>query len=164
MKYPLAQLTLIKKRRMEEAERFLQECKLKLEKEQKELKRVEKERDKTLKHKDDKETQLNDELSEGTTADKIRAAERYIKVVDEELQKKQKKVDDQKSVVKKAENALEAARSDLLKKQQDVEKMKLHRKEWDKEMRKIEKQQEGIVTDELGSAMHTLRKKRDKSE
>ena len=46
----------------------------------------------------------------------------------------------------------------MLKKQQDIEKLKLHRKEWDKEMKTIEVYEEGLENDELGTAMHTSKK------
>jgi len=71
---------------------------------------------------------------------------------------KEKKVEEQIKVVKEAEEAVEMARKDMIKKQHDVEKMKTHRKEWEKEMRALEVHQEGIETDELGTSMHTSKK------
>ena len=82
----------------------------------------------------------------------------YIKVVDEELKQKEKKVQDQIKVVEEADQAVESARKDMIKKQHDVEKLKMHRQEWEKEMRVIEVYEEGIETDELGTSMHTTKK------
>lgn len=156
--YPLEQLVRIKKRRLEEAERVLKEKKEQLEKEKEKQKELEEERNKTFRHREDKMKQLRETLDKGTTTDKIEVMREYLKVVDEELKQKEKKVQDQLKVVKEAEEAVEAARKDMLQKQQDVEKLKMHRKEWDKEMKQEIERQEGIETDELGTAMHTSKK------
>ncbi|MEX0961711.1 MAG: type III secretion T3S chaperone [Simkaniaceae bacterium] len=162
MKYPLQQLQTIKKKRLEEAERLLKEKKETLSQEEERLLEAEKIRDKTLHHRDKKVAQLQEEFSKGTTSDRIETADRYLKVVGEELKKKEMKVVEQKLVVEKAEKAVEAARKEMLQKQQDVEKLKIHKKEWQKQARLEEKRKDDIETDELGSAMHTLRKKREK--
>ena len=94
----------------------------------------------------------------GTTSDKIEMMRDYIKVVDEELKQKEKKVQDQIKVVEEAVEAVEAARKDMVKKQHDVEKLKMHRKEWEKEMRVIEVYEEGVENDDLGTAMHSTKK------
>ena len=82
----------------------------------------------------------------------------YIKVVEEELKQKEKNVETQIEQVEEAKKAVEAARKEMLKKQQDVEKLKIHRKEWDKEMKALEVYEEGLETDELGTSMHTSKK------
>lgn len=159
MKYPLEQLATIKQKRLEEAEKVLKERKESLTKAENFLKDLADERDKTLRHRDDKEAQFYEDLSKGTTSDKIEIAKRYLKVVEEDLKKREKKVVDQQKIVDKAKEDVEHARKDLLKKQQDVEKIKLHRKEWEKEMERIEIQKEGIEADEMGTSMHIRRKK-----
>lgn len=50
------------------------------------------------------------------------------------------------------------ARRELIECQQDVEKMRLHHKEWEREMHLIEEQKEGIEMDEIGSAGHERKK------
>ena len=65
----------------------------------------------------------------------------------------------QEKKVKEAEEEVEIARKDLIKKQHDVEKLKIHRKEWDKEMRALEEFELAKENDELGSAIHSVRKK-----
>ena len=160
MKYPLEQLEMIKKKRLEEAERALAAAKELLEKEEATLKEKEKVLELARKHLAEKNEQIRTEISRGTTSNKIEQANYYLGVVEEDVEKKNKKVKEQQKVVDEAREAVEVARKELLKKQQDVEKMRLHRKEWEHEMLLIEKQQEGIQNDELGSAMHILRKKR----
>lgn len=158
-KYPLEQLVLIKQKKLEEAERLLEEKKRALDKEEEKLLLVEKERDKVKSHRMAKLTQLRKELDEGTTSDKIEQGKRYLKIVDEQLVQKQAKVKEQQKQVVFAKSQLEEARQNLFKRQQAVEKLKMHRKEWDKESKIIEEHKESLEGDEIGSAMHSLRKK-----
>lgn len=161
-KYPLEQLATIKQKKLEEAERVLQEKKRLLELEEAKLAERQKERDKVKEHKDAKLQQLRDELDAGTTSDKVQQMKYYLKVVDEQLKQKETKLKEQQKVVDAAQSAVETARQDLLKKQQDVEKLKMHRKEWEQEMRREEVRKEQIETDETGASLHTIRKQADK--
>ena len=98
-------------------------------------------------------------MDEGSPADKIVEMRQYLKIVDEKLQMKEKKVQDQHKQVHAAEQQVEIARVDLIKKQQDLEKMHTHRKEWEKEMKAEEVREEGIETDEMGSVLHARQKR-----
>lgn len=157
--YPLEQLVFIKKKKLEEAEKILQEKKKALEKEEEKLRDVEAIRDKVKDHRMAKLTQLREVLDQGTTTDKIQQMKQYLKIVDEELKQKEAKVRDQKKVVDQATEQVEAARQDMFKKQQAVEKLSIHRKDWDKEMRVELQREEDLEGDEVGSAMHHARKR-----
>jgi len=161
-KYPLEQLVLIKQKKLDEAEKLLQEKKQALEKEQEKLLAVEKERDKVKDHRLAKLTQLREKLDAGTSTDKIQQMKQYLKVVDEELKQKEHKVKEQQKHVDQATEQVEAARQDMFKKQQAVEKLKLHKKDWDKEMLAEMQREEDREGDEIGSAMHTIKKKHHK--
>lgn len=156
--YPLQQLAEIKKKRLDEAEKILREKKALLVKEEEKLQALEKERDEVLNHKRDKLTQLREELDRGTTSDKIQQMKQYLKIVDEDLLRHEKKVKDQQKQVEKAKEEVEKARQEYVKKERDLEKIAIHRKEWGAEVNLEQLRQEGITTDELGSAMFTLRK------
>ncbi|MBM3193416.1 MAG: type III secretion T3S chaperone [Chlamydiae bacterium] len=159
MKYPLEQIAQIKVKRLEEAEKLLKEKKRLLEVELEKLKKAEEKRDLVKKHRQDKLEKFLHEMQEGTTSDKIITHERYLKkIVDEELKSEEKKVVDQKKIVTKAEEEVEKARKDRLKKNQDVEKLKLHKTEWEKEALYEEMKKEAIETDEMGSSTHSLKK------
>ena len=90
----------------------------------------------------------------------IEQMRQYLKLVKEELQSKQRKVDDQAKKVKEAENQVEIARKALIEKQKNVEKLAKHRKEWQKEVMKEQERKEEGVTDEISSARHVLKKKK----
>lgn len=158
-KYPLEQLTDIKKKRLEEAEKILQEKKELLIKEEKKLEQVTNERNQVKEHKDEKLAQLRAELDRGTTSLKIQQMKVYLKEVDEKLKQREVKVLDQKKQVDSATKAVETARQEMLKKQQSVEKMHLHKAEWSKEQKAQEALQEALANDEIGTTIF-LRKKR----
>lgn len=158
MEYPLEQLAIIKQKKLEESEKVLREKKNALLKEQEKLAKVEEERNKVKEHKMAKLTQLREKLDAGTSTDKILQMRQYLKIVDEQLKQKEHKVKEQKKLVEAAEKQVEAARQDFIKKQHDVEKLAIHRKQWEKEMNLLLEQKEALEADEMGSAMHTRRK------
>jgi hypothetical protein len=158
MKYPLEQLVIIKQKKLEEAEKVLREKKKALEKEQEKLTDLEKERDKVKEHKAEKLAQFREKIDAGTTSDKMQQMRQYLKIVDEQLKQKETKVRDQIKIVEAAEKMVEAARAEMIKREHDVEKLKIHRKEWEKEMNVVLEQKEAAETDEMGSALHSIRK------
>ena len=156
--YPLEQLTLIKKKRLEESERALQEKRLLLEKEEAKFLEVEQDRNAVKLHKDTKLQQLREELDQETTTTKIQQMKVYLKVVDEKLKQKEIKLQEQKKLLDAAKKAVDDARQDMLKRRQEVEKMQLHREEWDKEQKKLLEHKESLESDEIGTVIHLSKK------
>lgn len=156
--YPLEQVAIIKQKKLDEAEKTLREKKKALEREQEKLTAVEKERDEVKDHRFAKLTQLREKMDEGAPSDKIQQMRYYLKVVDEKLKAKELKVKEQQKQVDAANQQVEIARNDLIKKQQDVEKMQTHRKEWEKEMHALAEQKEAIESDEMGAVLHQHRR------
>jgi flagellar export protein FliJ len=155
--YPLEQVAIIKQKKCDEAEKALREKKKALEREQEKLAAVEKERDEVKDHRFAKLTQLREKMDEGAPSDKIQQMRDYLKVVDEKLKAKEIKVKEQQKLVETAKQQVEIARNDFIKKQQDVEKMQMHRKEWEKEMQALAQHKETVETDEIGSVLHQRR-------
>ncbi len=160
--YPLEQVALIKAKRLEESEKILLEKKKLLIKEEEQLDIFEKEKEKVKHHKEEKLTQLRNELDSVSTTLKIQQMKYYLKDVDEKLKQKEIKVKEQKKKLEAAVLAVEVARKDMLKKQQDVEKISIHRKEWEKEKKVYLEELEAIENDELGTTSF-LRQKREKN-
>lgn len=154
--YPLKQVIEVKQKRADDAEKVYREKQLALKKEQDKLAEREAERDKVKTHKQDKLKQLRDELDQGTTTTKIQQMKVYLKVVDEKLKVEEKKVKDQQDQVKIAEKNLEQAQIDLQRKRQEVDKLLMHKKDWEKEKRKELEVIESREQDELGSIIHTI--------
>lgn len=161
--YPLEQVAIIKQKKLDEAEKVLREKKKALEVEEKKLAEVEKERDEVKDHRIAKLTQLREKMDEGAPSDKIQQMRYYLKVVDEKLKAKEQKVKEQLKQVEHAKQQVEVARNDLLKKQHDVEKLNMHRKEWEQEMKMLEAHKEGVESDEMGSIIHHRKKKKRSS-
>ena len=86
----------------------------------------------------------------------------YLKDVDEKLKQRQEKVKAQEKKVTTAQEAVETARKEMVQRQHDMEKMHLHRKEWEKEKKAYLEHLESIETDELGTTSH-IRQKREKN-
>jgi hypothetical protein len=159
LNYPLEQMLLIKKNRFDSAVKTLEEKKAILEKAYEKLYDLTQERDKVLKHKVAKLEQLRHELDTGTTTDVIQRSKVYLKIVDEQLAEKEKKVADQQKQVDAAQKQVDIATDDLFQKKKDLEKLELHKKEWEKEMGYWVQQKEGVEQDEQGSSTHFLQKR-----
>ena len=107
--------------------------------------------------------QLREKLDAGTSTDKIQQMKTYLKIVDEQLKAKELKVQEQLKQVDAAKKNVEAARQDYLKRNQDVEKLRLHKEEWKREEHLAAERLEGIEGDELGTSMHIRKKRKHKS-
>lgn len=159
--YPLTQVIEVKQRRVEAAEKVVAEKMAALQRETKKLEEREADRDKVKKHKVEKLQQLRDILDQASTSPKIQQMKSYLKVVDEKLKIEEKKVADQKKIVQQAENDLEAAKNDLRLKRVEMDKLLMHKKDWERGMRKELEIQESKEMDELGAIIHSsLHKKR----
>lgn len=157
--YPLAQVLEVKQRRVEDAEKVVKEKQLLLEKEEEKLKQRQAERDKVKQHKLDKLQQLRDAMDHETTSPKIQQIKVYLKVVDEKLKVEEKKVKDQQEQVNIATKNLEQAKEDLRRKRQEVDKLMMHKKDWEREARKEQEIIDGREQDELGSIIYMSQKK-----
>lgn len=158
--YPLEELVKIKQKRFEQAVKLVEEKKIILKREQDTLKNLEKDRNEVLKHKEEKLKQLREALDSGESTDKIRQKKDYYKIVQENLIEKEKKVKNQEKNVNAAEKELEIARKNLMDKQKDIEKLEIHRKQWEKEMKYFQNQKEEVFQDEIGSVKHIMKKKK----
>ncbi len=161
--YPLLQVLEVKKKRVEDQEKVVQEKKTILEKEQEKLKEREAERDKAKEHHNSKLQQLRDELDQGTNTGKIMQMKAYLKVALEKVKVEEKKVKEQRDQVELAEKALEEARHDLKLRRIELDKLETHREDWEREMRRESDIIEGREQDELGSTIYTTNQNRRKS-
>ncbi len=159
LSYPLEQLMTIKKNRFDQAVKILEQKKEILEKAYEKLYEVTQERDKVLQHKGAKLAQLRQALDEGTTTDKIQQMKAYLKTVAEKLAEKEKKVVEQQKQVDLAQKQVDLATDELFQRKKDLEKLEIHKQEWEKEVRYWTEQKEAVEHDEQGAATHALRKK-----
>lgn len=161
LNYPLEQMLSIKRSRFDAAVKTLEEKKAILEKAYEKLYDVTQERDQVLHHKIAKLEQFRADLDAGTTTDKIQQSKVYLNTVEERLQEKEKKVIEQQKQVDAAQKQVDIATDDLFQKKKDLEKLEMHKKEWEKEMRYWLEQKEIVEHDEQGAAAHLLRKREE---
>lgn len=157
--YPLKQVIEVKQKRVEDAEKVVQEKRIALQKEQEKLAQREADRDKAIKHHSDKLNQLRRSLDEGTTTDKILQMKAYLKVAKERVKIEEKKVKEQQDQVEIATKNLQMAELELRMKRQEVDKLHTHRKDWEKQMRKEEEIIEGREQDEIGTIIFSARQR-----
>jgi DNA-binding NtrC family response regulator len=158
--YPLEQLALIKKKRLDEAEKVLRTKKEALEKEQEKLRAAEKERDTVKEHKQAKLNQLREGMDSGLSSPKIHQMKQYLKIVDEKLHAQEVKVQTQAKAVQTAQEAFDAARTDFLAKQMDIEKLRIHEEEWTRDAQKQISQKEEAEHDEMGATLHENKRRK----
>lgn len=163
LNYPLEQMIAIKKNRFDAAVKTLEEKKTILEKAYEKLYDLTQERDQVLQHKTAKLEQLRHELDTGTTTDVIQRSKIYLKIVDEKLAEKEKKVVEQQKQVDAAQKQVDIATDDLFQKKKDLEKLEIHKKEWEKEMGYWIQQKEGVEQDEQGSSTHFRHKREEEA-
>lgn len=161
--YPLLQVLEVKKKRVEDQERVVQEKRKILEKEQEKLKEREAERDKAKEHHAQKLQQLRNELDQNTDTNKIMQMKAYLKVALEKVKVEEKKVKDQRDQVEIAEKALEEAKTELKLRRTEVDKLETHKQDWEREYKREQEIIEGREQDELGSTIYTSNLTRKKT-
>ena len=159
LNYPLQDLMSIKKTRFDQAVKVLEEKKAILEKAYEKLYDVTKERDEALEHKTAKLTQLRQGLDEGLGSDKIQQMKVYLRLVEERLAEKEKKVVAQQKEVDLAQQQVDAATAELFQRKKDLEKLEMHKEEWLKEVRYWSMRKEATEQDEQGAAVHEMLKR-----
>lgn len=160
--YPLEQVITIKKNRFDQAVKTLEEKKEILEKAYEKLYDLTQEKEEVEIHRKAKLDQMREALDEGTTTDKIQQMKAYLKIVEEKLKEKVKKVTDQQKIVDAAQVQVDLATDDLFQKKKDLEKLELHKKEWESQAKYIVEQKEGVEHDEQGSATYQRSKREEK--
>jgi|GEM_PF-252385 len=160
--YPLEQLITIKQNRFDQAVKTLEAKKELLEKAYEKLFDLTQEQNEVQEHKTAKLIQVREELDKGTTTDKIQQMKAYLKVVDEKLAEKKKKVAAQQKTVDTAQKQVDLATDDLFQKKKDLEKLEMHKKEWQKEMGYWVEQKEAAEHDEQGAATYHILKQAEK--
>lgn len=162
--YPLLDVERIKQKRLEEAEKVLRKAREALALEEKQLAKDKK----SLQEIIDRKKEIIEEYfakfeKEKMTGEKIESTLGYVKnIVEEKIEKAKKKYEAQKTRVKKARDDLDVARHDHYLKNQDLEKIHLHYKDWLKEQKALGLLAEQNLMDELGSNIYTSKKDQNK--
>jgi len=161
--YPLEQLVEIKQKRVDDAEKLLVEKKELLATEEKKLKACIDKAEATQKHYNEK---LDDFYSsfegEGTTSGKVNQIKDHLKSTLERLAEEKKAVEKQRAIRDEAQKVVDEAKALLNQRRIDLKKLTEHREVWQKEYLQEKKRLAIIEHDELGSAIHSQRKRERK--
>jgi len=160
--YPLEEVLGIKHRRVEEAEREVQQKKEELQKQQEILAQKEAERDKVLNHRNEKLAQLRETMDSQCYTREIEQARAYLKIVKKRLAEEEKKVEEQKEQVDIAEKNLELAKQELVLRRKEADKLEEHKVEWTKEAKKELEEEEAREQDEMGSMIFLGRMQKER--
>ncbi len=161
IKYPLEQVLEIKIRRVNQAEKVVQEKKEILEKEQKKLRGYQEAYQKVEDHHKVKIDQLREALDAGSPSHKIEQIRVYIKEVKDKMYEEKRKVERQEKQVERATKELEAAQKVLKERRLEVDKLETHKGDWSakelKELRRLEAKEQ----DEIGSLVFLSNKRKE---
>ena len=98
-------------------------------------------------------------MDAGEPSQKIDQHKLHLKELKERYLLAQKNVENQKKVVKTAEEAVEVARADYQLKEKEVEKLHIHKSEWNQAMKLEEQRGEDIKMDDISNATYSRKKK-----
>lgn len=157
--YPLIEVIRLKKRRLDEAEKILRDKKQILAKEEEKLKVIQKELNEAKTKFDTYLQKLRDAMDQGEPSSKIDHHKLHLKDLKELFLMCQKKLDNQKKVVKSAEEAVETARLDYQLKEKECEKLTIHKTEWLQAMTLEQARADELKMDEMSTSAHARKKK-----
>lgn len=151
-KYPLKQVTAIKKKRYDAAVALLKEKKALLKAEEEKLVQAEKKRAEARQMEQTKLQTLREKMDEGEGPEKISQRKREWEMAKQNIATEEENVKNQQTNVENAKKEVEKAHQELIKCQKGVEKMKIHKEEWKKDQHKLEVKEVAKVQDEIGTA------------
>lgn len=159
-RYPLLQLIEIKQTRVEEAEKIVTECRKNLDREEEKLQKLVDIRNRTQKHYTEKLKELRSGIDTGELKpEKIAHVQDYLKQVNARLKDESNQVAAQQKVRDQAEKSLDDAIAVLKQRRIEVEKLQMHREEWQKGITAEEARLAGIETDDIGTVIHNARRR-----
>lgn len=157
--YPLIEVIRLKKRRLDEAEKILREKKEILTKEEDKLKIYQKELNEAKIKFDTYLQKLREAMDKGEPSSKIDQHKLHLKDLKDLFLVCQKKVDNQKKVVKSAQEAVETARLEYQMREKELEKLTIHKAEWLQAMKLEQARAEELKMDEISTSAHARKKK-----
>lgn len=161
--YPLRQVLEIKKRRVKESEKLVQEKKQILKQEEEKYEKYRLAYQKVDDHHQDKLTQQREALDEGVQPYKINEMKEYLKEVKLKRLEEQRKMDRQKKQVEVAEKKLKDAKEILKQRRLEVDKLEMHKSQWIHQEQLKLKKEEAKRLDEIGSLIYENYQRKEKA-
>jgi len=160
-KYRLQVLLVIKERAKKKTEIELAKAIKKLEEEKEKLKELEKEKKKIEDRIAKERKEMRTKVAGGNA--KIKDPQlhlNFIKKLQEDLEQVERKIEDQKEEIKRAEKQVRRCRANYILAAQELNMMEKHKELWHKKEMKALTIEDNKVMNELGNVIHQLNKMR----
>ena len=160
-KYRLQPLLQVKLKNKRTAEIALSKAFAELKAEEEKLKILEKEKREIIQRREDSRREMAEKVARGESVvydSNIHL--NFLKKLQEDEEKKDQEIEDQKEAIKRAEEKLAQAKRDYIDACKEVKIMEKHKELWRKKIKKELEFQEAKMMNELGNVIHQLRKMR----
>jgi len=158
-KYRLQPLLEVKERHKRQTEIALSKAFKELKEEEEKLKKLEREKQEIV----EKRLQTRREMAEMVRMGESQVSDshtrlNYLKKLQEDEEKKDQEIEDQKLAIKRAEEKLAQAKRDYIDACKEVKIMEKHKELWAKKVKQKLEYQEAKQMNELGNVIHQIRK------
>ena len=157
-KYRLQALLTIKARLKKKAEMALARALMELKEAKEKLKRLEEEKEEIIEEWKEARAEMKRDEQAGISVKKSNVHVNFMRKLKEDEEAKQEEIEDQEQVVEDCETAVAVARRDYIDAAKELQIMEKHKELWEKKIKAELNRKEQKEMDELGSAIHQLRK------
>ena len=157
-KYRLQALLTIKARLKKKAEMALARALIELKEAREKLEELEREKEEIVERWHEARDEMNREMQTGVAVKKGNVHVNFLRKLKEDEEAKQEEIEDQEHVVEDCELAVAAARREYIDAAKELQVMEKHKELWEKKVREEITRKEQKEMDELGGAIHQLRK------
>lgn len=158
-KYRLQVLVTLKEKAKKRAEIALARAIMALKEEQEKLKKLEAEKKKIEERIAKERRELHDEVASGQARAKDPQVRlNFLRKLKEDLEDTEKRIEEQKEIIRQAELKVARARQDYILAAQELNMMEKHRELWEKKTKKVLDDKENKVLGELGQVIHQMRR------
>ncbi|MFH1874121.1 MAG: flagellar assembly protein FliH [Pseudomonadota bacterium] len=159
-KYRLQALLNIKQRLKKRAEALLAVAIKSLEKAKEKLDKLKEEKKEIVEKWEKARSDMKQKMADGAVVGKGNVHLNYLRKLKEDEAEKEEEIEDQKEVVKEAEDKVKSARREYIDACKELKVMSKHKELWQKKVKAEISRREEKEMDELGSTIHQIRKMR----
>lgn len=157
-KYRLEALLRIKARMKKRAEMALARAIIELKKAKERLEELKEEKERIVERWEEARKEMRAEMDAGVVVKKGNVHVNFMRKLKEDEEAKQEEIEDQEAVVEDCEAAVARARREYIEAAKQLQIMEKHKELWEKKVKAELTRREQKEMDELGGAIHQLRK------
>lgn len=157
-KYRLQALLTIKARMKKKAEVALARALVELKEAKEKLKKLEEEKEKIIERWKQARTEMKQRMQGGAVVKEGNVHVNFLRKLKEDEESKQEEIEDQEQVVEDCTAAVALARREYIDAAKELQVMEKHKELWEKKVKAELSSKEQKELDELGGAIHQLRR------